>query len=164
MGSVSGGRKAEECAVGLALGRFFTQSALRCPHAIAREPYVRITPLMDRAGDFLGKVVRRLERPEAALAWLTAAWPSIVGKALAAHTRPVRCAAGRLEVTIDAKAWQKQLAEMTQEFCGRINQAFGSNLVREVIFTLTKTGPKRIPHEQDNDHTPFVRRKKGRAD
>lgn len=121
-------------------------------------------PPMERAGEFLGKVVRRLQRPEAALAWLTAAWPSIVGKALAAHTRPVRCAAGLLEVTIDAKAWQKQLAEMTREFRGRINQAYGSNLVREVKFTVSKSGPKRLPHDLDNEYTPFVRQKKGNAD
>jgi predicted nucleic acid-binding Zn ribbon protein len=119
---------------------------------------------MQRAGEFLGKVVRRLERPEAVLAWLTAAWPSIVGKALAAHTKPVRCAAGRLEVTIDSKAWGKQLAEMTFEFCGRINQSYGSNLVREVKFTVSKTDTKRVPHELDNEYTPFVRQKKRNAD
>lgn len=119
---------------------------------------------MERAAEFLGKIVKKLGRPEATLAWLAAAWPSIVGKALAAHTRPVGCAAGRLEVAIDAKAWQKQLSEMTREFCGRINQAYGANLVRDVKFTLAKAGPKRIPHEQDNEYTPFVRRKKGHAD
>jgi predicted nucleic acid-binding Zn ribbon protein len=119
---------------------------------------------MQRAGEFLGKVVRRLERPEAVLAWLKAEWPIIVGKSLAAHTKPVRCAAGRLEVTIDAKAWEKQLTEMAKDFCARINQAYGTNLVREVKFTVTKPGAKRIPHQLDNEYTPFVRQKKGNAD
>jgi predicted nucleic acid-binding Zn ribbon protein len=115
---------------------------------------------MERAGEFLGRVVRRLERPEAALAWLVGAWPSIVGQALAAHTRPVACQAGRLEVSADAKAWRTQLEALAHEFCGRINQAWGGNLVREVCFVAAKPGPKRVPREFDNEHTPFVRRRK----
>jgi predicted nucleic acid-binding Zn ribbon protein len=115
---------------------------------------------MERAGEFLGRVVRRLDRPEAALAWLVGAWPSIVGPALAAHTRPVACHAGRLEVSADAKAWRTQLESLAQEFCGRINQAWGGNLVREVRFVAAKPGPKRVPRELDNEHTPFVRRRK----
>ena len=45
---------------------------------------------MQKAGDVLGKADARNEAlPEAAiLAWLNGAWPKIVGKTLAAHTRP----------------------------------------------------------------------------
>lgn len=114
---------------------------------------------MERAGNFLGRTLRRLESPDAALAWLTSAWPAIVGKALAARTRPLRCEKGRLEIAADGKAWQKQLDGMKREFCARINQAWGGNLIREVKFTL-KPGPKRS-HELDNEHTPFIRRRKG---
>lgn len=156
--------KIEEYASVSPIGVFFLAVATLCQRIVTSKPYVNIGPPMQRAAEFLGKVVRRLERPEAALAWLTAAWPSIVGKALAAHTKPVRCAAGRLEVTIDANAWQKQLAEMAKDFCARINQAYGSNLVREVKFTVTNPGPKRIPHQLDNEYTPFVRQKKGSAE
>jgi predicted nucleic acid-binding Zn ribbon protein len=115
---------------------------------------------MERAGEFLARVVRRLERPEAALAWLTAAWPSVVGKPLAAHTKPVRCEQGCLEVATDGKAWQKQLDAMTREFCARINQAWGGNLVREVKFLEARGSSERIRHELDNEHTPFIRRNK----
>jgi predicted nucleic acid-binding Zn ribbon protein len=115
---------------------------------------------MERAGEFLGRVVRRLERPEAAIAWLAGAWPAIVGHALAAHTRPVECQGGCLQVTADARAWRAQLEPMAREFCGRINQAWGGHLVREVRFVAAKPGPQRIPREFDNEHTPFVRRRK----
>ncbi|HUJ29645.1 MAG TPA: DUF721 domain-containing protein [Candidatus Acidoferrum sp.] len=115
---------------------------------------------MKKAGDILGRVVRKLDRPEAALAWLSSSWPRIVGKALAAHTRPLRCEKGHLEITADSKAWQKQLEHMTQDFVARINQAWGGNLIREVKFVPAKPGPKRIPYELDNEHTPFVRRRK----
>ncbi len=115
---------------------------------------------MDKAGNFLGGVVRRLHRPEAAIAWLTSTWPKIVGKALAARTRPLRCENGRLEIVADNKAWRKQLEDMKTEFCDRINQAWGGKLIREVKFVAAKPGPKHISHELNNEHTPFVRRKK----
>ncbi|MGB8525167.1 MAG: DUF721 domain-containing protein [Candidatus Acidiferrales bacterium] len=115
---------------------------------------------MDRAGKLLGGVLRRLDRPEAALAWLTGAWPKVVGKILAAHTKPISCEAGRLEIVADGKAWQKQLESMKKEFCERVNQAWGGNLVREVKF-IAKPGPKRVSREMDNEHTPFIRSRKG---
>jgi predicted nucleic acid-binding Zn ribbon protein len=115
---------------------------------------------MDKAGDFLGKVVRRFERPEATLAWLAGAWPAIAGKTLAAHTRPVRCDGAFLEVAADAKAWQRQIEGMKRELRDRINQAWGGSLVREVTFVAAKPGPKYVSHEADNAHTPFIRRRR----
>jgi len=116
---------------------------------------------MDRAGEILGKVVRRIDRPEAALAWLTGSWTTIVGETLAAHTRPVRCQSGCLEVAADGKGWRKQLESMKREFCGRVNQAWGGNLICEIKFVAAKPGPKRVPRELDNEHTPFVRKRRG---
>jgi predicted nucleic acid-binding Zn ribbon protein len=126
---------------------------------------------MHKAGDFLGSAVRRMKRPEATIAWLTSAWPTIVGKMLAAHTRPLRCEAGLLEIAADRKDWKSQLEPMTREFRDRINQAWGGKLVREVKFVATprsafkgvdgaKPGPKRVTRETDNEHLPFIRRRK----
>jgi len=116
---------------------------------------------MERAGEFLGKVVRKLDRPEASLAWLIGSWATVVGKTLAAHTRPVRYNAGCLEVAADGKGWRKQLESMKSEFRARVNEAWGGNLIREIKFVAAKPGPKRVPRELDNKHTPFVRRRKG---
>jgi len=115
---------------------------------------------MEKAGEFLGRVVRRMDRPEAALAWLVGAWPAIAGKALAAHTRPVRCEHGRLDLAADAKAWQQQIEPMQREIRDRINRAWGATLVREVKFVAAKRGPRNISRDLDNDHTPFVRRRR----
>jgi predicted nucleic acid-binding Zn ribbon protein len=120
---------------------------------------VEFRPAMQKAGEFLGRVVKRLERPEAALAWLTSSWPKVVGKALAAHTRPLRCEGGRLEIAADNRAWQKQIEGMKREFCARINEAWGGILIREVKFVAAKPGPNRVSRENDNEHTPFVRRR-----
>src|ERR1700723_1179510 len=115
---------------------------------------------MERAGNFLGGMLRQLKRPEAAGAWLWGAGPSVGGKPLARQTRPVRCHKGCLEVAADGKAWRKQLEEMKSEFCAQINKACGTNLVREVKFVAAKPGPRHISHELDNEHTPFIRRRK----
>lgn len=130
---------------------------------------------MQKAGDLLGNAVRRMKRPEATIAWLASAWPTIVGKMLAAHTRPLRCENGRLEISADRKDWKSQLEPMTREFCARINQAWGSKLVTEVKFVAAaraaikseggkpgaaKPGPKRVSRESDNEHLPFIRRRK----
>ena len=87
----------------------------------------------------------RIERSEAALAWLTRSWSTIVGKTLAAHTRPVRYQGGYLEVASDGKGWRKQLESMKQEFRARVNQAWGGNLIREIKFVAAKPGL--VPHE-----------------
>jgi predicted nucleic acid-binding Zn ribbon protein len=130
----------------------------------------RIQPPMQKAGDLLGSAVRRMKRPEATVAWLASAWPTIVGKMLAAHTRPLRCENGLLEIAADRKDWKSQLEPMTHEFCARINQAWGGRLVTEVKFVGTaraavkpgasKPGPKHASRESDNEHLPFIRRRK----
>ncbi|HEY0703074.1 MAG TPA: DUF721 domain-containing protein [Candidatus Acidoferrales bacterium] len=111
---------------------------------------------MERAGNFLGGVLRQVKRPEAAVAWLCGVWPSVVGATVAAHTRPVRCANGRLEVATDGKRWQVQLETMRAEFCMQVNRNWGGSLVREIEF-VPMAARAHISHEFDNQHTPFVR-------
>ena len=115
---------------------------------------------MDRAGDLLARLIRRFDRPEATLAWLSGVWPSIAGRALAAHTEPTRCENGTLEVAADARAWQQQIEGMKRELRDRVNRAWGGNLVREVQFVAAKPGPKQVSRELDNAHAPFVRRRR----
>ena len=116
---------------------------------------------MEKAGNLLGRVAKQLQKPEATIGWLSAAWPSIVGKTLAARTRPVRLRDGYLEIAADGKAWQKQLDALKNEFCQRINQAWGGGLVRQVKFVVEKPGPqKSIRRELDNEHLPFIRKRR----
>ena len=49
---------------------------------------------------------------------------------------------------------------MRRELCGRINQAWGGSLVREVKLAAASPGPKRLPREADNEHIPFIRRRR----
>jgi predicted nucleic acid-binding Zn ribbon protein len=114
---------------------------------------------MERAGEFLGRVARRLKGTEAPLAWISAAWPRIVGDALASHTRPIRCQSGRLDLLADGEAWRKEVENMRREVCVRINQSWGGNLVREVSVAEVTSQP-RTSYETDNSHTPFIRRRR----
>jgi predicted nucleic acid-binding Zn ribbon protein len=114
---------------------------------------------MERAGDFLGGMLRQMKRPEAAVAWLAGVWPTVVGSTIAAHTRPVRCTAGCLEVATDGKPWQMQLETMSGEFCAQVNRNWGGTLIREIRFVAARP-PGHISHEFNDDHTPFVRRRK----
>src|SRR5471030_2122610 len=120
---------------------------------------VKMPASMERAGEFLGKVARKLGKPEAAMAWLTSAWPSIAGPALAAHTRPVRCDASCLHLSADGKPWQTQLESMQREICARINQSWGGRLVTEVKFVPPSPSAPKLRHETDNNYTPFIRRR-----
>ena len=125
-------------------------------------------PHMERAGVLLGKALRRLDCPEAAFAWLKSTWPTIVGRTLAAHTRPVRCDHNCLELSVDGKAWQQQVENMRLALCARINQSWGANLVSTVKCVPAKhgpfgasgrEGPGSVSRETDNEFTPFIRRR-----
>jgi predicted nucleic acid-binding Zn ribbon protein len=119
----------------------------------------RMAPVMERAGEFLGRALRRINRPDTALAWLESTWPSVMGRALAAHAHPVQCKDGCLELSSDGKAWQAQLESMGPELCARINRAWGGALVHEIKFVGAKSA-RRVAREIDNDHIPFIRRRR----
>jgi predicted nucleic acid-binding Zn ribbon protein len=116
---------------------------------------------MERAGEILGPALRRLGKPESALAWLKAMWPSLVGEKLAAHTRPLHFAGGTLDVCADTADWHNEIEGMAEGFRSKINRAWGRSLVHELRFKRApRTGP-RVPKELDNEHTPFVRAGRG---
>jgi predicted nucleic acid-binding Zn ribbon protein len=114
---------------------------------------------MERAGTFLGNVIRRINHPDATFAWIESAWPSVVGPQLAAHTRPLRCVGHRLELCADSPVWQGQMSGMEQDLSARINSAWGGTLVREVRFVSSEANSPRPPRELDNSYTPFIRRR-----
>lgn len=113
---------------------------------------------MERAANILGPALRHLGQPESAFAWLEATWAALVGAQLAAHTRPVRCNSGILEIAVDGKDWQDQLEELGREWRGRINASWGGALVHEVRFVRRARGLRAVPRELDNEHVPFIRR------
>lgn len=76
------------------------------------------------------------------------------------HARPLSCAGGCLQLTADGKVWQQQIESMQRELCNRVNQAWGAKLVHELKFVSANRGQHRPPRAVDNDHTPFIRRRR----
>jgi predicted nucleic acid-binding Zn ribbon protein len=117
---------------------------------------------MERTGKILGTTLRGMKDPEAAKTWLVANWMAMAGKPVAAHTRPVAFRDGIFELQADSAEWKSQVENLKTILCERINHAWGGTLVRGIqIETQTRFGG-RIPYAEDNSHTPFIRRPKGR--
>jgi predicted nucleic acid-binding Zn ribbon protein len=80
---------------------------------------------------------------------LVAAWASLVGAALAAHSRPQTVRDGVLVVLADAAAWAGQLRYLDTVLVERIAEELPAVTVREVRVSVTrepgsgarKTGP-----------------------
>ena len=113
---------------------------------------------MERAGEFLGAALRQMKDPHAARTWLKAAWPKLVGDALAAHIRPSAYAKGVLRIEADSREWQKQAESMNSEICERVNRSWGSRLVHEIRVEPAQRAGRRLAYEVDNNHIPFIRR------
>jgi predicted nucleic acid-binding Zn ribbon protein len=113
---------------------------------------------MERAGDFLGVALRRMQDRRAAAFWLRAQWPSLIGETLAVHLRLSSCVKYTLRLEADSREWKNQAEAMEQQLRERINQAWGETLVREMHVELAAPGG-RLPYEIDNDHVPFLRKR-----
>ncbi|MBI3483661.1 MAG: DUF721 domain-containing protein [Acidobacteria bacterium] len=93
---------------------------------------------MERAGQSLWSALRRVARPDKPLDLLVAVWPLMVGRRLAAHTRPVAWVKGRVDVAVDEPEWKSQLESMGKDVRAQVNRWWGSELVREVRFVPEK--------------------------
>ncbi|MFZ0634599.1 MAG: DUF721 domain-containing protein [Candidatus Acidiferrales bacterium] len=112
---------------------------------------------MKRLGEILAPALRRTAARQSPFKWLAGTWPAIVGRRLAAHTRPSKLAEGVLDVAVNGRDWRNELEGVSVEFCSRVNEAWGGALVREIRFWVDRIGTPRLPHELDNEHMPFVR-------
>jgi hypothetical protein len=134
----------------------------KCMHrstGASRFRCVRITFHMEKASEILSAAMRQMRQPEATIAWLAGTWASIVGDQIAAHTRPVALTGGLLEIRTSGTDWQKQLEGMASEFRDKINRAWGGRLVHELCFATAMPSAGTVSKEEDNQHTPFVRKR-----
>ncbi len=94
-------------------------------------------------GDALGAVRRDLGlgRPGTIDA-LIAAWPSLVGDALAAHSRPRALRDGVLAIVVDGPAWAGQLKYLDSVLVERIAAEVPIAEVHEVRVSV---GPLEVP-------------------
>jgi predicted nucleic acid-binding Zn ribbon protein len=120
---------------------------------------------MDRAG----KLLRGLKIGGECLPAeesVRAAWPLAVGARIAAQTRPVKFAEGRLVVEVQDAVWQSQLQTMSGQILGRLKELAGAASVGSLEFRLGV--PRRMPQragqaratrdEADGIADPILRR------
>lgn len=62
-------------------------------------------------------------------------WPDVVGAAVAAQTRPIKCRDGVLLVAVSSSAWLQQLTLMRGEIVRQYDRKVGKGAIREVTFT-----------------------------
>ena len=93
--------------------------------------------------DVLSGLLKRLGIDERVwLRELESAWASVVGAAVAAHTRPGRYQNGYLTVFVDSSAWLSELSRYGQkEMLGKLQARFGGNNVRSIRLQPDPDGP-----------------------
>ncbi|MCB2212618.1 DUF721 domain-containing protein [bacterium] len=62
-------------------------------------------------------------------------WADIIGEKLAQQAIPERLDRGKLVIQVEDSSWRHQLLYMRRELIGKINQALGSGVVKEIVFT-----------------------------
>jgi predicted nucleic acid-binding Zn ribbon protein len=65
-------------------------------------------------------------------------WPQTVGEKIAAHTRAHAIENGELVVLVDAHAWIQELSFLKPGIIAKLNQALGSEIVKDIRFTLMR--------------------------
>ncbi|MCC6860103.1 MAG: DUF721 domain-containing protein [Bryobacterales bacterium] len=91
---------------------------------------------MERASRTLGKL-RFPEDSVSLEALARAAWPSVVGKIIASHTRASRMVRSRLIVEVEDQVWQRQLTQMSKHIASRMKDALGGAEIDEVEFRVS---------------------------
>jgi predicted nucleic acid-binding Zn ribbon protein len=84
-------------------------------------------------------------REAAAVGSVFGRWAEIVGRDLAAHTRPDSLTDGELTVTADSTAWATQLRLLAAQLVRRLNAELGDGAVRQVRVRgpAAAAGPRR---------------------
>ena len=62
-------------------------------------------------------------------------WPDILGEAVAAHTRVIRCENGKLLVRVDNPVWRHELIYQKANFLRQLNGRLGEHIVDDIHFT-----------------------------
>lgn len=76
-----------------------------------------------------------------------AAWPSAVGKAIAAHTSRIKLVRATLVVEVEDAIWQQQLHRLTAQILDRLRKLTGNDGIEEIEFRIAV--PRRQPERAE---------------
>jgi predicted nucleic acid-binding Zn ribbon protein len=92
-----------------------------------------------RAGGAVAALAHELA-PATGLAALQRVWPVATGDVIAAQAHPSAERAGIVTVTCSSSVWAQELTLMGPELTARLNEALGSDFVRELRFRAAPAG------------------------
>src|SRR5215471_15793935 len=88
-------------------------------------------------------------RQQAAMGAVFGNWPEIVGREVAAHTRPESFDDGELTVTADSDAWATQVRYLAPKVLARLAEELGAGTVRHIrVHGPSRRKRPRAPHDQ----------------
>ncbi len=97
---------------------------------------------MERAG----RLISKLGLPAGTVSveeLACAGWPAAVGKKIAARTRAVYLAGGRLRVEVEDAIWQRQLTVLKGQILKKLAEVLGQGAVKDVEFRVSPR--RRLP-------------------
>ena len=92
---------------------------------------------MERASRLIGKLGNTISTEELA----RAAWPSAVGRRIAARTRAWRMVRASLIVEVEDAVWQRQLNSLRRQILNNLERKLGPGAVTDLEFRIV---PRRI--------------------
>ena len=107
---------------------------------------------MERAGRLLGrlKIPKSAATPEELV---RTAWPSAVGKVIAAHTAAVALVRDQLIVEVEDAIWQRQLNTLRFQIINRLQEIAGVGTVCDIAFRPMI--PRIRPQRAEAAHSTF---------
>jgi hypothetical protein len=114
---------------------------------------------MERIGDQVERELSRGgSRDVLPLSALTAAWPEVVGDAIARHAWPLRIARdGTLHVATASATWANELAFLAEEIAGRLRERLGSETPARLKCAAGPIPESALPNETPAEPTPDAR-------
>lgn len=99
---------------------------------------------MERLKGFLAKGLKELNAEEAMTAGrVFAAWPTIVGEAVAKHARPRYLRHGVLFVEVSSSAWANELSLLKPRFLSALSARLGRDVLRDLRYQVAPTWRER---------------------
>ncbi|MBO9542467.1 DUF721 domain-containing protein [bacterium] len=103
---------------------------------------------MQRLQRFLAKSLKEWKAEDAVAAGrVFALWPTIVGEAIAARTRPRFLRGGVLFVEAASSAWANELTMLKPRILKALDQHLGKGLIRDVRYQVAPTWQERKAYE-----------------
>jgi hypothetical protein len=112
---------------------------------------------MESASRYFGKI-DSAERPLSAEQLACSAWPSAVGKKIAARTRAAKLVRDSLVIEVEDQIWQRNLFVLSRQILGNLEKKIGKGIVEHLEFRIVphRIQPRRAATSQTIDEADGI--------